>query len=125
MSTFKKALTVLSGGVFDGAGNRVYSPANPPPGGSGGLTLTTVEIDCGTLAKDKVVSTVTVAGITATSKIIATQAGLAATGRQADENEMDQFIVVAVPLAGQIQFVLNSLHGTLLQGNVKLHYAIG
>lgn len=94
-------------------------------GGGGGLTLTTVEIDCGTVAKDKIITTVTVAASTPTSKIIATQAGLAATGRQADENEMDQFLVVAVPLSGSVQFVLNSLHGTLLQGKVKIHYAIG
>lgn len=27
----RKALTVLTGGVFDGTGNRVYSPTNPAP----------------------------------------------------------------------------------------------
>lgn len=32
MATFRKAVTALTGGVWDGAG-RVYSPANLPPGG--------------------------------------------------------------------------------------------
>lgn len=64
------------------------------------VAISVAEIDFGTDAKFVAKATITDAAITATSKIIITQAGIAATGRQADENEMDDISCNALPATG-------------------------
>jgi hypothetical protein len=64
------------------------------------VAISVAEIDFGVDAKFSAVATITDAAISATSKIIITQAGIAATGRQADENEMDAITCNAMPATG-------------------------
>jgi len=93
-------------------------------GGSGSFALTTVEINFGTDAKFVAKLTVVDAAVTATSKIIALQSGIAATGRQADENEMDSITCNATPAAGS--FVLQChCSRSVTHGLFKVNYTIG
>lgn len=75
-------------------------------GANGALTVTETEIDFGVVPVREKQFTITDAGVSATSKIIAVQSGKAATGRDADENEMDALILNCKPATGQ--FVLNA-----------------
>lgn len=93
-------------------------------GGSGTFALTTVEIDFGVDAKFVAKLTVIDAAVTATSKIIALQSGIAATGRQADENEMDSITCNATPAAGS--FILQChCSRSVTHGLFKVDYTIG
>jgi hypothetical protein len=74
-------------------------------GDDGALTVTEVEVDFGVVPVFEKQITVTDAGVSGTSKIIAVQSGKAATGRDADENEMDSLLLNCTPATGQ--FVLN------------------
>lgn len=121
----QRALIAKSDGWYDRDETGVETNLNLSGGGGGGLTLTVVEINAGTIARDTFYATVANAAVTVNSKIISGQSGIAATGKQADENEMETFGVVAIPLAGSIKFALNAYAGSRLQGNVKVHYAIG
>ena len=118
-STFKSTDTV---GTTDCTWYKVTTTQDAA---SGGAVTKVAEVDCGIVAKDQLLATVTDAAVLPTSKIMALQAGQAATGRTADENEMDHFAVVAMPGTGSVTFVLNALYGCLLQGNVKINYTIG
>ena len=83
-----------------------------------------VEIDFGAAAVREKRFIVTNAAVTAATKIVATQSGKAATGRSADENEMDYLHLRAVPGAGTF-----TLHAACLTGRVsgkfKVSYLIG
>ena len=83
-----------------------------------------VEIDFGAAALREKRFTITNAAVTAATKIVATQSGKAATGRSADENEMDYLHLRAVPGAGTF-----TLHAACLTGRVsgkfKVSYLIG
>ena len=83
-----------------------------------------VEIDFGASAVREKRFTITNAAVTAATKIVATQSGKAATGRSADENEMDYLHLRAVPGAGTF-----TLHAACLTGRVsgkfKVSYLIG
>jgi hypothetical protein len=93
-------------------------------GGSGSFALTTVEIDFEVDAKFVAKLTVVDAAVTATSKIIALQSGIAATGRQADENEMDAIVCSATPAAGS--FILQcACSRSVTHGLFKVNYTIG
>lgn len=88
-----------------------------------------VEVDVGYGVQNRdVISLVVVdSDILPTSKIVATQSGTAATGKTADENELDQFIVTVNPSStgGSATFILTPLHHTTLTGKYKIHYVIG
>jgi hypothetical protein len=75
-------------------------------GSDGALTVTEVEIDFGGTPVFEKQITVTDAGVSASSRIIATQSGKAATGKDADENQMDFLLMNCTPASGQ--FVLNA-----------------
>ena len=93
-------------------------------GGGGGGTWTTVEIDFGVAARFVAKTTVTDASVTGTSKIIVVQAGTAATGRQADENEMDAITCSGIPATGT--FTLQCLcQRSVTHGLFKIHYTVG
>lgn len=93
-------------------------------GGAGSFTLTEIEVDFGTDAKLVVTATVVDAAVTATSKIIFLQSGIAATSRQADENEMDGIICNATPGSGS--FVIQCRNDrSPTHGKYKINYAIG
>lgn len=88
-----------------------------------------IEVDVGYSVVNKNVITMTVvdADILSTSKVVAVQAGVAATGKSADENELDHFIVNACPSTTGGSMILNvvALEGTTLSGKYKIHYVIG
>jgi hypothetical protein len=69
----------------------------------------TATIDFGSIPSSGKAFTVTVAGMTAANFVTVTQSGLAATGRSADENEMDILMLNAI--AGTGQFTLNAITG--------------
>ena len=93
------------------------------PGGGAGASWTTVEIDFGTAARFVKTMTVTDAGVSATSKIMALQSGTAATGRQADENEMDSIACRATPGTGDFRLICSNGR-TVTHGLFKINYTV-
>lgn len=93
-------------------------------GGAGTFALTQIEVDFGTDGKFVVTATVVDAAVVATSKIIFLQSGIAATSRQADENEMDGIICNATPGTGS--FVIQCRNDrSPAHGKYKVNYTIG
>lgn len=92
-------------------------------GGGGSTTVTQVEIDFGNVPVLTKTFTVTDVTVTAASKIIAVQAGTAATGRQADENEMDS--VRFACNAGTGSFTVYASSTLLVTGKFKMNYIVG
>lgn len=90
-------------------------------GANGALTVTETEIDFGPTPTREKTFTVTDAGVSAASKIIVTQSGKAATGREADENEMDGLILAANPASGQFTLYARAVPGPV-SGKFKLNY---
>ncbi len=66
-------------------------------GTDGALTVSEAEIDLGLVPVYDAVITVPATGVTPSSSIIAVQSGKAATGLDADENELDKLIIACVP----------------------------
>ena len=83
-----------------------------------------IEIDFGSTPKSRLRYDLAFSGVTASSRINAWQSGQAPTGRAADENEMDQFHVVAIPSNGSIRFIVTCLSGTAV-GKYKINYQLG
>jgi len=102
------------------------------PGGGAGATWTTVEVDfsddptSGSAGGSRFVAKATVvdATVSATSRIIAVQAGTAATGRQADENEMDDITCRGIPATGQFTLICSSSR-SVTHGLFAVHYTVG
>lgn len=93
-------------------------------GGGAGASWTATEIDFGVDAKFVAKATVTDAAITATTKIMVLQSGIAATGRQADENEMDSITCSATPGTGN--FILQcGCQRSVTHGLFKVNYTLG
>lgn len=91
---------------------------------SGGSTA--IEIDFGTVAKRTYVGTFAHSGATVGQRVRLLQSGDAPTGRQADENEMEQFTANGqVVTAGIVTVRVRAHEGCLLQGKFKLNYALG
>lgn len=92
-------------------------------GGGGGASWTAVEVDWGLTAARSAKLVVVDAAVTASSKIMALQSGIAATGRQADENEMDAVQCRAIPASGSFTMVCVALEG-LTHGLFKINYTV-
>lgn len=92
--------------------------------GGGGFTGVETEIDFGTTPVFDKAFTITDAGVSATSKILVTQSGNAATGRQQDENEMDPLHCWTLPAAGSFTLRCRGLEGPVA-GKFKVFYAVG
>lgn len=90
-------------------------------GTNGALTVSEVEIDFGATPVFNKVFTVTDSGVIASSKIIATQSGDAATDRDADENEMDFLILNCSPSSGQFTLNAIAIPGPV-SGKYKINY---
>lgn len=87
-------------------------------------SMSEIEIDFGaTPVKSKKFAIVD-AGVVATSKVFPQISGKAATGRAADENEMDAILVSAQPTAGGFYLFANCITGRV-SGKFKLNYLIG
>lgn len=93
----------------------------PAPGGG---SVSVCEVDFGATAARSRRFTVVDAAITATSKLIVAQSGIAATGKAADENEIDALVARATPNAGSMTVYVDALHG-FLRGKYKLNYTVG
>lgn len=88
-------------------------------GADGLLSLNETEIDFGASPSWPKAFTISHTGVTTTSKIVALQSGKAATGREADENEMDKLIFACNP--GTDSF---TLYATPLRGRVGGKYKV-
>jgi hypothetical protein len=115
--TARKALVQIGGSIQE-------LPSGDTLVGAGSATITEIEIDFGSTAVVNKVFTITDAGVSGTSKILATQSGAAPTGRSADENEFTALLFNATPGTGQ--FFLNAfcVNGKVA-GKHKVNYTIG
>lgn len=93
-------------------------------GGGGSATITQIEVDFGTAPVRTKTFTVTDASVSTTSHLVVTQSGTAATGRQADENEMDPILFSGTPGSGQFTLIANALTGPV-SGKYKVNYMVG
>jgi hypothetical protein len=91
--------------------------------GTGG-TFVETEIDFGTTNRTQRTFTITDAGVSATSKIVISISGNTATGRNADEIEMEVFYYYATPGTGTFSLFVKSLEGPVV-GTYKLFYTYG
>ena len=94
-----------------------------PKTSSGGLRVTEIEIDFGSLACRSKSFTITDETVTSDSKIIAVQSAKAATGRSEDENEMDYIRFSCSPGTGQ--FTLYAFADTVVSGKFIVNYTVG
>lgn len=93
-------------------------------GGSGGFAPTEVEIDFGTAADFVATTVITDATVSTSSKIAAWQSGTAATGRQADENEMDEITCRGIPGTGNFTLICSCAR-SVTHGKFKVLYSVG
>lgn len=105
-------------GVVKYVGATGASGAN---GSNGALSVTEVEVDFGATPVFEKQITVIDAGVSASSKIIASQSGKAATGKQSDENEMDFLILNCTPGSGQFTLNCRAIPGPV-SGLQKINY---
>lgn len=98
--------------------------------GGGTVSATQVEIDFDTCGDGSATSkytcsvAVTDANVSATSKIIASQDGVAATSRQADENELTPLDCNTRSATGSFTLICTSRDGPT-HGKFKINYVIG
>lgn len=92
--------------------------------GGGSATIIQIEIDFGASPVRTKHFTVTDATVSAASHLMINQSGTAATGRQADENEMDPILFSGTPGSGQFTLIANALTGPVV-GKYKVNYMVG
>lgn len=95
------------------------------PGGGGSsaaAAIKQVEIDFGAMATNAQRFVVTDPDIQPTTRIVVSQSGEAATGKTADENELDVLLLRASPGAGAFTLYVNALHGFLV-GRYRVNYS--
>lgn len=87
--------------------------------------IRTVEVDFGTSPVYTQVGGFTIidADVTPTSLIMPNQSGVAATGKSADENEMDTLYLRAVPGTGQFTLYADAAPGPVT-GKFKINYQV-
>lgn len=90
----------------------------------GSSSFTQIEIDFGISITRKKSFIISNALVSASSKIMAFQDGTAATGRQADENEMDSLHCVCIPGSTQFTLIVHGLEGPI-SGKYKISYMVG
>lgn len=92
--------------------------------GSGGSSITQIEVNFGTIPTRSKTFVITDATVSPSTPLIVTQSGAAATGRQADENEMDPITFSATPGSGQFILIASALNGPVV-GNYRVNYIVG
>ncbi len=92
--------------------------------GGGSSTVTMIQVNFGTAPVRTKTFTVTDATVTTSSRLMITQSGTAATGRQADENEMDAILFSGVPGSGQFTLIANTFTGPVT-GLYNVNYIVG
>lgn len=98
--------------------------ADTLPGGGGAATIFETEIDLGLVPVKAKTFTIVNAGVAPGMKIVATQSGNAATGRNANENEWTILSARAFAKTGAFDLYVDCLNGTAL-GKFKFNYIIG
>lgn len=93
--------------------------------GAGSVDITQVEVNFGAEAVRSKTFTITDAQVTPSTQIIATQAGDAPTGKNADDNEMDAIVFRAVPGSGQFTLYATVVEGFKVGGFYKVNYLRG
>jgi hypothetical protein len=91
-------------------------------GGSGTFSVTETEIDFGTTPVPEASFTITDAGISTSSLIIAMMSYEAPTGKEQDELEMDSLILRAVAGTGEFTLYVTSADGSYLADKFKINY---
>ena len=129
-ATFKEALlldrTSGLGTVFGdpavalGIATKQYVDAHS----GGAAAISEIEIDFGASAVRSKKFLISDAAVLASSKVVPLQSGKAATGRQADENEMDMLHLRAAPAAGAFTLYAACLTGRV-NGKFKINYQVG
>lgn len=92
--------------------------------GGGTSSINQVEIDFGLIPTRSKTFVVPDASVSVSSRILPLQSGEAATGRDADENEMDPVLFSAIPGIGQFILIGSSLNGPVA-GKFKVNYSVG
>lgn len=106
----------INGVPFDGSQNITISSA---------LAFTEVTLDFGTASTYSKIFTIADAGAATGSKILISPSGKPATGRSADELEMDNFVCSAACLVnGQITINAFAIPGPV-SGEYKFNYSLG
>jgi len=108
-------------GVRLGIGEKGDAGVSGTDGVDGALTVSEAEIDFGAVPVFEKTFTIVDSGVTASSKIIATQSGKSATNRQADENEMDSLLFSCSPGSGQFTLYARAFPGPI-SGLYKVNY---
>lgn len=90
---------------------------------AGSVVTTSVEVDFGAAPLVNAVFTITDATITTASRIFLQASGEAATGKDQDENEFDQFDFMVVPAAGTFDVFVRCLTGPFAD-KLKLAYQV-
>lgn len=93
-------------------------------GVGGSASITQIEVDFGSIPTRSKTFTVIDIGVSTSSHLIVAQSGVAATGRQADENEMDPIIFAGIPASGQFTLIASALNGPIV-GKYRVNYMIG
>jgi len=88
---------------------------------SKGVTTTTVILNTGSTAISRFSTNLTDAGISPTSKVNVWLNAVGVTGNQADNVEMDNFSLTAIPKSGILTIVLETFKNKFL-GNYSLSY---
>lgn len=92
---------------------------------SGSTSVTQVEVDFGASPLTEKLVTVTDAGITGTSKIMATLARATSTGKTfVDETDMDEIMISCSPNTGSMDCLVRSQKGQFM-GTLKINYQVG
>jgi hypothetical protein len=95
-----------------------------PAGPGGSATITQVELDLGTTPVAEATVNTVDAAVTTATKIIFALSGIAPTGKDEDELEMDDLMIVPHPRAGSIDWFVRGNDGYIAD-KFKLEYAIG
>ncbi len=108
---------------FDATGTLITSGEPGANGADGLVSLKTAELDFGSTPVRSQTFTVTDATVSPTSKLIASQSGAAATGRDSDENETDALILRCAPGSGSFTVYADALLGPV-SGKFKINYIV-
>lgn len=92
--------------------------------GGGSTSVITIEIDFGIIPTRSKTFTIIDLTVSTSSLIIINQSGAAATGRSADENEMDPLIFSGTPGTGTFTLIASALNGPVV-GKYKVNYIVG
>ena len=111
--------------VFVGDGTNVQVQAINGMYATAIADVKSAEVDFGTLATRNDVVTISDVTVNTASQVTVQQSGAAATGRQADENELEFYVCNARAQNGSFVVNFMALDGCRLQGKSMINYVVG